>query len=82
MKKETKELLVKMVHTWNQFNLVKKVDAEIEESEFQKGCWSIDLAIRGVVNPEFVMFLLPTLVCQECYWFLGDSNGRVFFHIQ
>lgn len=82
MKKETKELLVKMVHTWNQFNLVKKVDAEIEELEFSKGNWSIDLAVRGVVNPDFVMFLLPTLVCQDCIWFLSDNDGRVAFHIQ
>lgn len=82
MKKETKELLIKMVNTWNQFNLVKKVDAEFDESEFAPGLWSIDLEIKGVVNSDFVMFLLPALVCQDCHWFLSECGGRVSFHIQ
>lgn len=82
MKKETKELIVKMVKTWNQFNCSKTVDVEIEEDEFSKGHWSLSLRIRGVVNSDFVMFLLPSLVCQECHWFIHECGGRVVFNIQ
>lgn len=82
MKKETKDLVVKMVTTWNQFNCSKRVDADIDESEFAKGHWSVKLCMRGVVNSDFVMFLLPSLVCQECIWFIGECDGRVVFYIQ
>lgn len=75
-------MVVMMVNTWNQFHLSKRVDSEIEELEFSKGCWSIDLRIKGVVESEFVLFLLPALVCQGCIWFLMDNDGRVTFHIQ
>lgn len=75
-------MLVKMVETWNQFNLAKKVDVEFDDSEFSPGHWSVDLDIKGVVNSDFVMFLLPTLVCQGCHWFISECSGRVSFHIQ
>lgn len=82
MNKETKDLVVKMVETWNSFNLSKRVDAEIESSEFSKGHWAVDLRVRGVVNSDFLMFLLPTLVCQGCMWFLSECGGKVVFNIQ
>lgn len=82
MKKETKDVLVKMVDTWNQFNLSKKVDAEIGESEFSRGRWALTIRLRGVVNSDFLMFLLPSLVCQDCTWFIHECEGRVVFYIQ
>lgn len=82
MNKETKDLVIKMVNTWNQFNLSKKVDAEFDDSEFSPSNWSLDIDIKGVVNSDFVMFLLPALVCHNCHWFLSECSGRVSFHIQ
>lgn len=82
MKLETKDLIMQMVTTWNQFNCAKRVDVEFDESEFSKGHWAINLELKGVVNSDFVMFLLPTLVCQNCIWFLSECGGRVVFHIQ
>lgn len=82
MKKETKILLVSMVSTWNQFHVSKRVDAEFEEDEFQKGHWSLEVRIRGVVNAEFVSFILPAIISNNCHWFLAECAGRVVFYIQ
>lgn len=82
MEKETKDLLVLMVNTWNQFNINKKVDAEIDAREFSVGCWSIDISICGVVNSDFVLYLLPAIIARNCIWFLGGTDERVVFHIQ
>lgn len=71
-----------MVDTWNQFNIGKKVDAEIDAREFSLGCWSIDISISGVVNSDFVLFLLPAIIARNCIWFLSETNERVVFHIQ
>ena len=82
MVNETKDLLILMVTTWNQFNVNKKVDAEIERNEFSPGHWAIDLSISGVVHPEFVLYLLPAIIARNCIWFLSGSNDHVVFHIQ
>lgn len=82
MKKETKILLVSMVAAWNQFHVSKRVDAEFNEDEFQKGHWSLEVRIRGVVNAEFVSFLLPALAANNCTWFMSAINHQVYFHIQ
>lgn len=82
MNKETKILLVTMVSTWNQFNTSKRVDVEFDENEFSKGHWSLAVRIRGVVNAEFVSFLLPAMVSNNCIWFIAECAGRVVFHIQ
>lgn len=82
MKKETKDLVVTMVNTWNQFNRSKRVDSTIVESEFSKGHWSIELEIKGVVNSDFMTFLQPALYSNDCIWFFAGSNDTVVFHIQ
>lgn len=82
MKNETKDLLILMVTTWNQFNIYKKVDAEIERNEFSPGNWSIDISISGAVPHEFVLYLLPAIIARNCIWYLYGSNDRVVFHIQ
>lgn len=82
MKKETKILLVSMVSTWNQFHVSKRVDVEFEEDEFSKGHWSLQVIIRGVVNADFVSFLLPALTSNNCHWFIAQYDGRVAFYIQ
>lgn len=82
MKKETKILLVSMVSTWNQFHTSQRVDVEFEEDEFQKGHWSLEIRIRGVVNSDFVSFLLPAIVSNGCHWFISECAGRVVFYIQ
>lgn len=82
MNLETKNLLVKMVETWNSFHLSHRVDAEFEEDEFSKGKWAIAILLRGVVDAEFMYFLLPALSCNNCLWFLSEADGRIYFHIQ
>lgn len=82
MKLETKNLLVTMVSTWNQVNVSKKVDVEFDEDEFSKGHWSLVVIIRGVVNAEFVSFLLPAMISNNCHWFISEYDGRVAFYIQ
>lgn len=82
MKKETKDLLVNMVETWNKFNPSQSVDAHFDDSEFCPKHWSLDIAIEGVVCSSFLAFLLPALIAQGCQWFLSAYSSQVIFHIQ
>ena len=82
MKKETKDLLISMVETWNKFNPRGSVDAHFDESEFSPKHWSLDIAIGGVVPSDFMAFLLPALIAQDCSWFLSAYGSKVIFHIQ
>lgn len=82
MKKETKDLLVSMVKSWNTFNPQKAVDAHFDESEFSPKHWSIDMAIEGVVCSDFMAFFLPALQAQDCVWFFSGYSHQVIFHIQ
>ena len=82
MKKETKDLLVTMVQTWNQFNPQKAVRAHFDDSEFSPKHWSLDMAIEGVVSSDFMAFLLPALIAQDCVWFFSAYGSEVIFHIQ
>ena len=75
-------MLVKMVESWNTFNLSKSVKVNFEESEFSPKNWSLELSISGVVCSEFVAFLLPALQVHRCIWFLSGYNDNVIFHIQ
>ena len=82
MKIETKDLLILMVTTWNQFNVKKQVESEIDTREFSTGQWSVDLSIRGVVNSEFVLYLLPAVITHNCIWFMSGSDDCLVIHIQ
>lgn len=82
MKQETKDLLVKMIESWNQFNPQKYVSASFDVDEIDKGCWALDVAIRGVVDSDFIAFLLPALQSFGCSWFFHAINDNVIFHIQ
>lgn len=82
MKKETKDLLIGMVETWNKFNPSKSVDAHFDESEFSPKHWSLEIAIGGVISSEFMSFLLPALIAQGCIWFFSAFGSDVIFHIQ
>lgn len=82
MKKETKDLLISMVETWNKFNPSRSVDAHFEDSEFSPKHWSLDIAFGGVVGSEFMAFLLPALIAQNCIWFISAYGSQVIFHIQ
>lgn len=82
MKKETKEMLVIMLKSWNQFNAAKAVVFEFEESEFSRGHWSLELKFSGVVPSDFIGFLLPALAAHGCIWFMSAVSNQVYFHIQ
>lgn len=82
MKKETKDLLVNMVQAWNQFNPQKAVKVSFDDSEFNKGCWALDLALGGVVNSDFICFFLPAIQVNNCIWFLNACGDNVIMHIQ
>lgn len=82
MKQETKDMILKMVKVWNQFNQQKAVNATTDDSEFDKGCWSLDVALTGVVNSEFMAFLLPALIVHNCHWFMYAHNDNLIMHIQ
>ena len=82
MKKETKDLVVTMVETWNKFNPSGWVDAQFDDSECSPKQWSLDLALGGVMSSEFMAFLLPALIAQDCHWFLSAYGSEVIFHIQ
>lgn len=82
MKKETKDLLISMVETWNKFNPSKSVDAHFDDSEFSPKHWSLEIAINGVVCSDFMAFLLPALIAQDCVWFFSAYGSQVIFHIQ
>lgn len=82
MKKETKELLVNMVLAWNQFNPQKSVEAHFDDNEFQKGSWALDVALGGVVNSDFIGFILPAIQVNNCIWFLNACGDNVIMHIQ
>ena len=75
-------MLVLMVKTWNQFNVVKTVVFESEESEFSRGHWSLELKFGGVVSSDFLAFFLPALAAHGCTWFVSAINNQVYFHIQ
>lgn len=82
MKKETKDLLVSMVETWNKFNPKRSVDARLDESEFSPKHWSLDIRIGGVIPSDFMAFILPALIAQDCLWFISGLDSDVIFHIQ
>lgn len=82
MKKETKDLLVSMIETWNKFNPQRSVGATFDDSEFSPKHWSLDIAFSGVVCSEFMAFLLPALIAQGCIWFISAFGSNVIFHIQ
>lgn len=82
MKKETKDLLINMVETWNKFNLRKSVEAHFDESEFCPKNWALDIAIEGVISSDFMMFIQPVLIVQDCQWFFSAYGSQVNFHIQ
>lgn len=82
MKKETKEMLVLMLKSWNQFNASKAVVFEFEDSEFTRGHWSLELKLSGVVPSDFIGFFLPALAANNCTWFMSAINHQVYFHIQ
>lgn len=71
-----------MVETWNKFNPQRSVDADFDDSEFSPKHWSLDIDIRGVVSSDFMAFLLPALVAQDCHWFLSAYGSEIRFHIQ
>lgn len=70
MKKETKEMLVLMLKSWNQFNVVKAIMFDFEESEFSRGHWALELKFSGVVPSDFIVFFLPALAAHNCTWFM------------
>ena len=82
MEKCVKDLFISMVKTWNQFNPQKSVNAEFEENEFNKGKWSLNISLAGVVGSDFIAFLLPSLMAYNCIWFLSGFDDKVVFHIQ
>lgn len=82
MKKETKDLLVNMIQAWNQFNPQKAVKAHFDDNEFSSKCWSLDVAMEGVVGSDFIGFLLPAIQVNNCIWFLNAYNNKVILHIQ
>lgn len=82
MKKETKDLIITMIQSWNQFNPQKAVKVHFDDSEFSPKHWSLDMAIEGIVCSDFLAFLLPALVAQNCIWFVSGLNQRIIFHIQ
>ena len=82
MKKETKEMLVLMLKSWNQFNASKAVVFEFEDSEFTRGHWSLELKLSGVVPSDFIGFFLPALAANNCTWFMSAINHQVYLHIQ
>lgn len=82
MKKETKEMLVLMLKSWNQFNAGKAIVFEFEDSEFTRGHWSLELKLSGVVPSDFIGFFLPALAANNCTWFMSAINHQVYFHIQ
>lgn len=82
MKKETKEMLVMMLKSWNQFNAAKAVVFEFEESEFSRSHWSLELKFSGVVPSDFIGFFLPALAAHNCIWFMSAVSNQVYFHIQ
>lgn len=82
MKKETKVLVIKMVNAWNQFNPQKSVDTEFEENEFNKGSWSLNIKFSGIVLSDFIAFLLPALMANNCIWFISAIDDKVILHIQ
>lgn len=82
MKQETKDLLVNMITAWNQFNPQKRVDAHVDDSEFDTNAWSLDVAIVGTISSTFMAFLMPALQVNECHWFFWGHGDKVIFHIQ
>ena len=82
MKKETKDLLVTMVQTWNQFNPQKAVKAHFDDDEFEPSHWALDVAIENIVTSDFLGFLLPALQAYKLIWFLNGCGNKVIFHIQ
>lgn len=81
MKKETKDLIISMIETWNMFNSQNRVDVHFDDSEFSPKRWSLDVSIKDVIKPDFVAFLLPALVAQECSWIIYAYGSNVIFHI-
>ena len=82
MKKETKDSLILSIEFWNQFNAQKAVKALFDENEFNKGCWSLDVSFSGIVNSDFIAFILPALSVNNCIWFLSALNDKLILHIQ
>lgn len=82
MKKETKDLLITMVESWNKFNPRRSVDVDLDDSEFSPKHWSLDMSFGGVVSSDFIAFLLPALIAQDCIWFVSGLGNRVILHIQ
>lgn len=82
MKKEIKEMLESMINAWGYYNQSKRVTFKMECEEFSRGHWSMDLRCSGVINPEFMAFLLPALSANDCIWFLSGIGNDVIFHIQ
>lgn len=82
MEKCVKDLFISMVKTWNQFNPQKSVNAEFEENEFNKGKWSLNIILAGVVCSDFVAFLLPSLMAYNCIWFMSGRDNTINLHIQ
>ena len=82
MKKETKDLLVLMFKSWNQFNPQKAVKADFDADEFNKGSWALDVSLSGMVYSDFVAFILPALQAHNCIWFLNAYHDNIIMHIQ
>lgn len=82
MEKCVKDLFISMVKTWNQFNPQKSVNAEFEENEFNKGKWSLNIILAGMVGSDFIAFLLPSLMAYNCIWYMGGVNNTISLHIQ
>lgn len=82
MEKRVKDLFISMVKAWNQFNPQKSVNAEFEENEFNKGQWSLNIILVGMVVSDFLAFLLPSLVAYNCIWYMGAHNDKIIVHIQ
>lgn len=82
MTKETKDLIITMIQSWNQFNPRKAVKVHFDDSEFSPKHWSLDMAIEGVISSKFMSFLLPALIAHNCHWFLSAYGSEVIFHIQ
>ena len=82
MKKETKDSLILSIEFWNQFNAQKAVKALFDENEFKEGAWSLDVSFSGVVNSDFIAFILPALSVDNCIWFFSAINYKLILHIQ
>lgn len=82
MKKETKDLLVSMIESWNKFNPQKAVDAYFSNDEFKPLWGSIEIAFDSVAGSDFIGFILPVIMTHKCIWFMNACGSRLIFHIQ